>query len=113
MIRFASGDETFMSSEACPCGRTYPRLPHGVLGRLDDMLVIRGANIFPSAIETGLRSVAEIGPEFRMVVTKVGPLDELTVEAEVSGAYFAAAVGFRDLIFRAAIRQLSRRTKRH
>ena len=57
MIRFAPGDESYMTDEPCPCGRTYPRLPEGVLGRLDDMLVIRGANIFPSAIETGLRSV--------------------------------------------------------
>jgi len=91
MIRFASGDETFLSTEPCPCGRTYPRLPHGVLGRLDDMLVIRGANIFPSAIETGLRSLGSFGPEFRIVVDKRGALDELTVEVEVSNAYHTAS----------------------
>lgn len=96
MIRFASGDETFMSTEACPCGRTYPRLPHGVLGRLDDMLVIRGANIFPSAIETGLRSVDGFGPEFRIVVDKKGALDELLVEAEVSAEYFAGGLGLSE-----------------
>lgn len=82
MIRFAPGDESYLDTDPCPCGRTYPRLPEGVLGRLDDMLVIRGANIYPSAVETALRSVQGLGPEFRMRVTRKGALDELTVEAE-------------------------------
>jgi phenylacetate-CoA ligase len=82
MIRFAPGDESYMTHETCSCGRTYPRLPEGVLGRLDDMLVVRGANIFPSAVETGLRSVAGFGPEFQIRVRRVGALDELTVSAE-------------------------------
>ncbi|WP_068125145.1 phenylacetate--CoA ligase family protein, partial [Nocardioides massiliensis] len=82
MIRFASGDESYLTHEPCGCGRTYPQLPEGVLGRLDDMLVIRGANIFPSAIETGLRSVGGFGPEFEIRVTKRGALDEIVVRAE-------------------------------
>ncbi|GAA4556366.1 hypothetical protein [Pseudonocardia xishanensis] len=82
MIRFAPGDESYLATDPCPCGRTYPRLPEGVLGRLDDMLVIRGANIYPSAVETALRAVPGLGPEFRMRVTRRGALDELTVEAE-------------------------------
>jgi phenylacetate-CoA ligase len=86
MIRFAPGDESYLDTAPCPCGRTYPRLPEGVLGRLDDMLVIRGANVFPSAVETGLRTIPELGPEFRMRVHTVGALDELTVEAELSPA---------------------------
>jgi phenylacetate-CoA ligase len=86
MIRFAPGDETYMTDEPCPCGRTYPRLPEGVLGRLDDMLVIRGANIFPSAVETGLRSVDGFGPEFRILVRREGALDEMTVQAEYDDA---------------------------
>lgn len=90
MIRFAPGDESYMTDELCPCGRTYPRLPEGVLGRLDDMLVIRGANIFPSTIETGLRSVDGFGPEFRIVVHRDGALDEMTVEAEYDDAVAAA-----------------------
>lgn len=84
MIRFAPGDETYLATDPCPCGRTYPRLPEGILGRLDDMLVIRGANVFPSAVETGLRTVPELGPEFRIRVSKVGALDEMTVEAELT-----------------------------
>lgn len=82
MIRFAPGDESYLTHEPCPCGRTYPRLPEGVLGRLDDMLVVRGANIFPSAVETGLRSLPGFGPEFRIRVFKQGALDEMTVEVE-------------------------------
>lgn len=82
MIRFAPGDETYLDDAPCPCGRTYPRLPEGILGRLDDMLVIRGANVFPSAVETALRAVPGLGPEFRIRVHKQGALDELTVEAE-------------------------------
>jgi phenylacetate-CoA ligase len=47
------------------------------------MLVVRGANVFPSAIETGLRTVTELGPEFRIRVSRAGALDELTVQAEL------------------------------
>jgi phenylacetate-CoA ligase len=83
MIRFAPGDETYLATDPCPCGRTYPRMPEGILGRLDDMLVIRGANVFPSAVETALRSVPELGPEFRILVRRVGALDEMTVQAEL------------------------------
>ena len=83
MIRFAPGDETYLDTDTCRCGRTYPRMPEGVLGRLDDMLVIRGANVFPSAVETALRSVPELGPEFRILVTRAGALDEMTVRTEL------------------------------
>ncbi|MCR5979937.1 phenylacetate--CoA ligase family protein [Gordonia jinghuaiqii] len=86
MIRFAPGDETYLDDAPCPCGRTYPRMPEGVLGRLDDMLVIRGANIYPSAVETALRDIPELGPEFRIHVTTQGALDEIAVHAEVSAA---------------------------
>ncbi|MCR8898067.1 phenylacetate--CoA ligase family protein [Gordonia sp. GONU] len=84
MIRFAPGDETYLDDTPCVCGRTYPRMPEGVLGRLDDMLVIRGANIYPSAVETALRQIAELGPEFRIHVCTEGALDEIAVHAEIS-----------------------------
>ncbi|MBN9736655.1 MULTISPECIES: AMP-binding protein [unclassified Pseudonocardia] len=85
MIRFAPGDETYLDDGGpCPCGRTYPRMPEGVLGRLDDMLVVRGANIFPSAVETALRTVDELGPEFQIRVTRPDALDEISVHTELS-----------------------------
>lgn len=86
MIRFAPGDETYLDTDTCACGRTYPRMPSGVVGRLDDMLVIRGANIYPSAIETAVRAVDGLGPEFRIHVTRIGALDEIVVHAEVTDA---------------------------
>ena len=84
MIRFWPGDATLMTAEPSSCGRTYPRLPNGILGRLDDMLIVRGVNLYPSAIEAGLRETDGLGAEFQIVLSKRGALDELTVRAEVS-----------------------------
>ncbi|GAA3222311.1 phenylacetate--CoA ligase [Pseudonocardia petroleophila] len=111
MIRFAPGDETYLDTDPCPCGRTYPRLPEGILGRLDDMLVVRGANVFPSAIETGLRTVAELGPEFRIRVTRVGALDELTVQAELGHAAVAELDALAPADAGARRAELARRTE--
>ncbi|MCF8566856.1 phenylacetate--CoA ligase family protein [Alicyclobacillus tolerans] len=83
MIRFWPGDESYMTDEPCSCGRTYPRLPEGVLGRLDDMVIIRGANVYPSAIDKILRSVSGVGPEYQVILEKqLGGLDEITVRLE-------------------------------
>ncbi|MEI7624815.1 MAG: phenylacetate--CoA ligase family protein [Actinomycetota bacterium] len=85
MIRFWPGDETYMVHDGpTSCGRTYPRLPEGVIGRLDDMLIIRGANIYPSAVETVLRQVDGLGPEFEILVDKRGSMDEITVRVELT-----------------------------
>jgi phenylacetate-CoA ligase len=82
MIRFWLGDESVVDDSPCACGRTYPRLPRGVFGRVDDMLVIRGANIYPSAVEAAIRSVANAGTEFRIIVERPSALDEMRVEVE-------------------------------
>lgn len=117
MIRFAPGDETYLDDSPCPCGRTYPRMPEGVLGRLDDMLVIRGANIYPSTIEVALRSVRELGPEFRIVATRRGALDELIVRVEIAheeAAKWAVLKGEDLAARRSAITQAaSEALKRH
>lgn len=85
MIRFWSGDETAMVHDGpTSCGRTYPRLPEGIIGRLDDMLIVRGANIYPSAIESVLRGVAGLGPEFEILVDREHAMDEMHVRAELS-----------------------------
>ncbi|MBV8643728.1 MAG: phenylacetate--CoA ligase family protein, partial [Candidatus Eremiobacteraeota bacterium] len=83
MIRLVSGDLAEWTDAPCPCGRTYPRFPRGIVGRIDDMLVIRGENIYPSAVEEVLRAFAEVGTEFEIVVTRPRALDELTVRAEL------------------------------
>ncbi len=93
MIRFRPGDRTWMSTEPCSCGRTYPRLPQGVLGRADDTLVIRGVNVYPSAIEEALREVDGVGLEFRIRVRREGTMDEITVETELEPDQDAAKEG--------------------
>lgn len=82
MIRFWVGDETYVAHEPCACGRTYPRMPEGLLGRIDDMLIVRGLNVYPSNIENVLRNIPGIGLEFRIVLTKRNAMDELTVVVE-------------------------------
>lgn len=81
LIRFRTGDIVSFTSEPCRCGRTSQRLL-GVHGRLDDMLIIRGVNIFPSDVEAIVRKDTELSGEYRLVVTRENHLDSLTVEAE-------------------------------
>jgi phenylacetate-CoA ligase len=82
MIRLVSGDRTRWIDEPCPCGRTYPRLPQGLYGRIDDMFIVRGENIYPSAIEDVLRAIDGFGGEFRVIVSRRETMDELLVRAE-------------------------------
>jgi len=82
MIRFWSGDESHMTHDPCPCGRTYPRLPHGVYGRFDDMLLIRGTNVYPSQIQRSLLETSGTGVEFLIVVERNGSVDDAVVQVE-------------------------------
>lgn len=82
MIRFWAGDIAKWDNSPCPCGRTYPRLPNGIYGRTDDMIVVRGEIVYPSAIENCIRSVDELGDEFRILVRRQREMDELIVQAE-------------------------------
>ena len=92
MIRYWSGDIARWDMIDCPCGRTYPTLPLGIYGRADDMLIIRGQNVFPSRIEDVLRGLSEFGGEFRLVVDRQrGYLDRLTVQTEVAADVWATA----------------------
>jgi len=95
MIRLLSADLTRVTSEPCPCGRTYRRLPEGIYGRIDDMLVIRGANVYPHVIENTLRTTPGLGVEYRLVVERPGELDLLTVECESSDPGVADEVADR------------------
>jgi len=86
MIRLVSGDFAEWTDAPCPCGRTYPRFPYGVIGRIDDMLVIRGENVYPSAIEEAIRAfVGELSGEFEIVIRKERHMDELIVRLERAG----------------------------
>jgi phenylacetate-CoA ligase len=81
LIRFRTGDIVSFTNEPCACGRTSQRLL-GVHGRLDDMLIIRGVNIFPSDVEALVRKDTDLSGEYRLVVERKDHLDSLTVEAE-------------------------------
>ncbi len=87
MIRLASGDLARWTDDPCECGRTYPRLPRGIYGRLDDMFLIRGANIYPSAVEETLRTIDGFGGEFQVVICRDKAMDELVIRVEYSQAW--------------------------
>ncbi|MCY0897911.1 MAG: AMP-binding protein [Firmicutes bacterium] len=82
MVRLLSGDLTCWTNTPCACGRTYPRLPKGIYGRLDDMVTVRGANIYPSQVESVIGEIPQLSHEFRIVVDREGPLDQVTIVAE-------------------------------
>ena len=86
MIRLVSNDQTRWVNDPCPCGRTYPRLPAGIYGRYDDMLVVRGKNIYPSVIENALREIQGFGGEFRVIISSLDHMDELVVQVEYEQA---------------------------
>ncbi len=89
LIRYRTGDIVSMTEEPCPhCGRTSPRISK-VKGRTDDMLIIRGVNVFPSQIESVLLNVEEAEPHYLLVVDRVGSLDQLEVQVEVNEALFS------------------------
>jgi phenylacetate-CoA ligase len=81
LIRYRTGDLVMLDESPCECGRTFARLPGGILGRADDMLVVRGVNIFPSAIEGVLREFPEVS-EFRIEVFSRRSMAELKVLLE-------------------------------
>jgi len=86
MIRLWSADLATWTDETCACGRTYPRLPNGIYGRQDDMFIVRGENIYPSAIEGTLRGIEGFGEEFRAIISRQRSMDELRIQAEYSHA---------------------------
>jgi phenylacetate-CoA ligase len=88
IVRFRIGDITHLMEDACPCGRTHPRIGR-IEGRVDDMLIIRGINVFPSQVEHTLLSIPELGSQFQIVVDRRGALDEIMVRVEVSRESFS------------------------
>jgi phenylacetate-CoA ligase len=81
LIRFRTGDIVSFTDEPCRCGRTSIRL-EGVHGRLDDMLIIKGVNIFPSDVEAIVRQDRSLTGEYKLIVERVNHLDQLTIEVE-------------------------------
>jgi phenylacetate-CoA ligase len=87
MIRYRTRDLTRLMPEPCPCGRTLRRMSR-VMGRTDDMIIIRGVNVFPSQIETVLFAIEGTEPHYQIVIDRKGALDDATVLVEASEKIF-------------------------
>jgi len=81
LVRYWTGDIASLDRSQCSCGRTFVRMSPPA-GRTDDMLIIRGVNVYPSQVESILLELPELTPNYRIVVERTGTLDEATVEIE-------------------------------
>lgn len=91
LIRYRTHDLSSLTYEECRCGRTSVRMEK-VTGRTDDMLIIRGVNVFPTQIESVLLEFGETAPHYQLIVDKVGTLDTLEVQVEMTSKMFSDKV---------------------
>jgi phenylacetate-CoA ligase len=91
LLRYRTHDLCSLTDEPCPCGRTHVRMDR-VMGRTDDMLIIRGVNVFPSQVEHALLQVEGIVPQYQIVVDRKGILDTMEVQVELSPAFMSDTV---------------------
>lgn len=91
LLRYRTKDLTSIMSGECPCGRTERRMSR-IMGRSDDMLIIRGINVFPSQIESVILTMKEFEPYYMLVVDRKDNLDTLEVQVEVSEGYYSDEV---------------------
>jgi phenylacetate-CoA ligase len=84
VIRYRTGDRVKPDHYPCDCGRTFHRLEGGIIGRVDDVLIIRGVNVFPSVIENFVRRFTEVG-EFAVDIFRRDELDEVEIRVEANG----------------------------
>ena len=96
LIRYRSGDISRLITEPCRCGRTHVRMER-VLKRCDDMLTIRGINIFPGQIEAILQEIEGVSTDYQLIIDKAGALDTVELHVEVGEKYFAEAGGVKEL----------------
>lgn len=91
LIRYRTRDLTRLHSETCACGRTSPRMEK-VTGRSDDMMIIRGVNVFPSQIESVLLKFAEVEPHYMIYIDRVDNLDIMEIDVEMTDLFFSDEV---------------------
>ena len=92
LFRYRTKDLTSISYDKCECGRTSARISR-FKGRSDDMLIIRGVNVFPSQVESALLELAETTPNYMLIVDRVNNLDTLEVQVEVEERFFSDDIG--------------------
>lgn len=90
LIRYRTRDISRLNIEPCLCGRTFYRMDR-VMGRSDDMLIIRGVNVYPSQIESVLIAIEGLEPHYQLIVDRAGTLDTLEVQVEVTENQFVNA----------------------
>lgn len=100
MIRYRTGDIGQVSLAPCGCGRTTARIV-ALRGRIDDMITVRGVNLYPSNVEHLLLGVEGVAPHYRLLVSRPGAMDEVTLECEVASA--PASAGASDQVGRDAL----------
>ena len=88
LLRYRTRDLTSISYGKCECGRTLARISR-FKGRSDDMLIIRGVNVFPSQVEAALLEMGETAPHYMLIVDRVNNLDTLEVQVEVEEKFFS------------------------
>ena len=88
LIRYRTRDLSRIMVEPCRCGRTFVRMER-VMGRSDDMLIIRGVNVFPSQIEAILNNIEGLEPHYQLIVERIGTMDTLSIHVEVSESIFS------------------------
>ncbi|MGN0097785.1 MAG: phenylacetate--CoA ligase family protein [Candidatus Methanomethylophilaceae archaeon] len=91
MIRYRIKDVTTLMEDECECGRTSPRISR-ITGRTDDMLIIRGINVFPSQIEYTLLQIPQVGDQYMIYVTREGALDNMILQVEIRPEAFSDKV---------------------
>ena len=91
VVRYRTGDLCSITTSPCVCGRTFARHTK-VFARADDMLIIRGVNVYPSQVEAVLMAVEGVEPHFQILLSNRGPLDEMEVQIEVQPSFFPDAV---------------------
>ncbi len=106
MIRYRTGDITALRPEPCPCGRTSARIDR-LKGRSDDMLVIKGVNLYPSEVEAALLALDELQPTYVLIVDRTATLARLEIQVEPAPALVVRCGGFRE--HHPALEQVRRR----
>ena len=91
LLRYRTKDLCSLTYEPCACGRTNVRMSR-IVGRSDDMLIIRGVNVFPSQIESLLLEVQGVSPHYQLILTRENNLDYVEVQVELDGAMFSDAI---------------------
>jgi phenylacetate-CoA ligase len=88
ILRYRTRDITYLIRDKCRCGRTHVRM-HRLLGRTDDMLIVRGVNVFPSQIEEVLLKIEDVKPHYQILVDRKGQLDSIEVQVEMTENLFS------------------------